>query len=255
MPQENSISRKLGRWLPPGWKPAALAAGALSALAVTFSAVDFIWKHPARYAGGPDIPLSGDSRWALPSADDFDQRDIRYLAGGGGGLVSGVLARDTGNYVFVRIELRNDFELARGQGKDLVLVFTWGKNEESGTPIPGLPVSIGVEGGWRSAALIRDNASSSLWGREVGEVFPTHVERTYFDHDRATITLVFSKLLLVSTGWDGAAPVSMSALVLRDGGDRLRDYEVMGRIAPNGWGVRGWSWRPEWVTILGPGAP
>lgn len=212
-----------------------------------FSGVDFGWGHLIKYRGGPDIPLTGSESWVLPSPDDFNDGDVRHAEHHGHSLISAVLVRDAGNYVFMRVELLNDFQLERGEGKDLILVFSWkaGDGEE---PIPGLPVRIMVEGGWQAAVLIRGNASSGLWGNGIGEISPTHVFRTYFDRAQATVTLGFSKLLLVSAGWDGRAPVRTTAIIFRDGSDKIRDFEPLGSLESTRWGTGGWIWNPVWVA-------
>jgi hypothetical protein len=232
---------------------AALVAGVAW---VVFVGIDFGWGHPSKYQGGPDIPLSGGSRWVLPSADDFNESDIKYLARGGRDLISALLVRDTGNHVFVRVELLDNLQLGGNEERDLMLAFDWGKEEEEEpAPLPGTPGRIDIAGGWRAALLIRDNATSSLWGASCGEISPTHVERTYFDNHGHSITLVFSKLLLISAGWDGESPISMSAFIFRDGGYRMRDYEAMGDLRSGGWGPGGWSWTPIWVRFIDSKAP
>lgn len=218
-------------------------------VAGVFKAADFVYWYPYRHTDGIDIPIGGREGWGLPVRQTFGRGDVVYTSAHPEDAISGVLVKDSGNFLNMRFELRGRGEISLEHEVDLAIVFKWESQEPIHAAVPGIAASIKARGGWTSVLLIRDNAGSNLWGLSGKEIRPTYVNRTYFDKTNQTITISFSKLLLSAAGWDGSEEVLFSGIVLRDGGARLSDYSGMGIISPPEWGGRTWLWNAKWVAL------
>jgi len=216
-----------------------------------FFAIDFITHYPQRYQHGPDIPIKGRHGWTVPRRVSWEKSDIVLGPRSLMDYVRVVSVRDTGNYLFMRVELANDFEVGEGEGKDLLFVFSWGGSKKIES-LPGIGAKITPSEPWDAVLYIRDNGGSSLYSKTNGWVEPTYVDRTFFDSHGGTVAICFSKILLVASGWDGVAPVMGSVLVCRDGAKTKSDIRGTPEIQVGRWGTGELFCEGGWFSVYIP---